>query len=59
MINSGCAGGKSVTARFLLDFACSEFFGNIGEIVGQEGKVCDEVETVREFTCVDERMSTG
>ena len=33
--------------------------GNIGEAVEQEEKLYDEVETVREFTCLDDRVSAG
>ena len=31
--------------------------GNIGEAVEQEEKLCDEVETVREFTYLGDRVS--
>ena len=33
--------------------------GNIGEAVEQEVKLCDEVETVSEFTYLGDRVSTG
>ena len=33
--------------------------GNIGEVVEQEEKSCDEVETVKEFTYLRERASAG
>ena len=40
-----------VTANFVLNLACGKCEGNIGEAVEQEDKLCDEVETLREFTC--------
>ena len=33
--------------------------GNIGDMVEQEKKLCDEVETVREFMCLGDRVSAG
>ena len=35
---------------FQRNFTCRKCEGNIGEAVEQEGKSCDEVETVGEFT---------
>ena len=35
------------------------FGGNIGEAEEQEGWLCDEVETVKEFTYVGDKMSAG
>ena len=32
------------------NFTCGKCEGNIGEAVDHEEKLCDEVETVREFT---------
>ena len=36
-----------------------KYEGNIGEAVEQEERLCDDVETVREFTYLGERVSTG
>ena len=33
--------------------------GNIGRVVEQEEKLCDEVEIVREFTYLGDRVSAG
>ena len=38
---------------------CSKCERNIREAVEQEVKLCDEVETVREFTYPGERVSAG
>ena len=43
-----CAGVKRVTPKFSGNFACIECEWNIGEVVEQEDKLCDEDETVRE-----------
>ena len=40
-------------------FSCRKCEGNIGEAVEQEVKLCDEVETVREFACRGDRVSVG
>ena len=45
-----CTGVKMVNPKFLRNFACGKCEGNIGEAVEQEEKLCDELETVREFT---------
>ena len=39
------------------NFVCRKYEGNIGEAVEQEEKLCDEVETVREFTYLGDRVS--
>ena len=36
-----------------------KLWGNIGEAVEQEEKLCDVVETVREFTYLGDRVSAG
>ena len=41
---------KRVTPRFVRNLTCRKCDGNIGEAVEQEEMVCDEVETVQEFT---------
>ena len=43
-----CAGKKSVTQKCQQHFACRKCEGNIGEVVEQEERLCDEVETVRQ-----------
>ena len=45
--------------RLSRNFACWECDGNIGEAVEQEEKLCDEVEAVREFTHLGDRVSVG
>ena len=54
-----CAGMKMVTPKFSRNFACRKCEGNIGEAVEQEVKICDEVETVSEFTYLGDRVSVG
>ena len=46
-----------VTPMFSINFACRKCEGNIGVSVEQEEKVCDEVETVREFTYLGDSVS--
>ena len=48
-----------MTPKFLKGFTCRKCEGNIGEAVKKEEKLCDEVETVREFTCLCDRVSAG
>ena len=50
---------KSVTPKFSKKFTCRKCEGNIGEAVEQEEKLCDEVETVSEFTYLGDRVSAG
>ena len=49
-IHGRCAGVKKVTPNFSRNFTCRISEGNIEEAVEQEEKLCDEVETVSEFT---------
>ena len=42
-----------------MNFTCRKCEGNIGEAVGLEGNLYDEVETVWEFTYLDDRVSGG
>ena len=49
-IHRRCARMKMVTAMFSRNFASTKWEGNIGEAVEQEVKLCEEVETVCEFT---------
>ena len=55
---------KSVTPRFSSIFTCRQCEGNEngkneenGEAVEQEEKLCDDVETVQEFTYLGDRVS--
>ena len=40
-------------------FTCRKREGNIGEAVEQEEKLCDEVETTRDFIYLGDRISAG
>ena len=57
-IHRRCAGVKSVTPKFQRNLACRKCYWNIGEVVEQEETSCDNVETVREFTYLGDRMNT-
>ena len=48
-----------VTPKFSRNFACRKCEGNIGEAVEQYEMLCDEVETVREFIYLGDRVSAG
>ena len=50
---------KRVTPKFSRNVTCRKCEGNIGEAVEQEEKLCDEVETVSEFTYLGDRVSGG
>ena len=54
-----CARMKRVTVTFSRNFTCRRCEGNIGKSVEQEEKLCDEVETVWEFTYFGDRVSAG
>ena len=54
-----CARLKRVAPKFSRNFACRKYEGNIGEAVEQEEKLCDEVEAVRKFAYVGDRVSAG
>ena len=58
-IHSGCAGVKRVTTKHARNFACWNCEGNIVEILKQVEKFCSELETVREFTYLGDRVSAG
>ena len=45
-----------MTAKSSRNYTCE---GNIGEAVEQEEKLCDGVETTREFTYLGDRVSAG
>ena len=46
-----------VTPKFSRNFPCRKLEGNIGEVVEHEDRSCDEVETVRVFTYLGDRVS--
>ena len=48
-----------MTPKFYGNVACRKCEGNIGEAVEKEEKLCDKVETVREFTYLGDRVSAG
>ena len=50
---------KRMTPNFQRRFACRKCDVNIGEAVEQTEMLCDEVETVREFTYLGDRVSAG
>ena len=58
-IHDRCAGVKKLTSKFQRKFTCIGCDGNIGEVVEQEVKLCNKVETVSELTCLGDRMSAG
>ena len=58
-IHSRCARVKMVTPKISRNYTCRKCEGNIGEAVEQEEKLCDEVETVREFTYFCGKVSAG
>ena len=58
-IHGSCAGVKMVTQKLSRNFTCRKCEGNIGEAVEQEETLCDEVETVREFTYLGDRVNAG
>ena len=51
------AGVKRVTPKFSRNHICRKCEGNIGEVVEQEERLCDEVETVQVFTYHGDRVS--
>ena len=50
---------KIVSAKCQKSPTCRKCEGNIAEAVEQKEKLCDEVETVREFTYLGDRVSVG
>ena len=48
-------GVKRVTHKFSMNFTCRKCEGNVGEAVEQEEKLCDEVETLSEYTYLGDR----
>ena len=55
-IHGRCAGVKRMTPKILRNFSCRKFEGNIEEAVLQEVELCDELETVSEFTYLGGRL---
>ena len=58
-IHGKCAKVKSVCPTFSRNFAYRNCEGNIGEVVEQKEKLCDEEETVREITYLGDRVRAG
>ena len=58
-IHVRCVGVKRVTSKFSRNCTCRKCGGNVREAVEQEVKLCDEVETVSEFTYLGDRVSAG
>ena len=58
-IHDTCARMKRETQKFQRNFECGKCEGNIGEAVAQKVNLCDEVETVREFIYLGDRVSVG
>ena len=58
-VHGRCAGVKIATPKFPRNPTCIKCEVSIGEAVEQEEKSCDEVEAVREFTHLGDRVSTG
>ena len=54
-----CARVKRLTPKFSINSTCKKCKANIGDTVEQEEKSCDEVESVREFTYLGDRVSAG
>ena len=48
-----------MTPKFSRNSTCRKCEVNIGEAVEQEEKLCGDVETVREFTYLGDRVSAG
>ena len=58
-IHGRCVGVMRVTQKYSRNFACRKCEGNVGEAVEQEEKLCDEVETVRGFAYLGDRVSAS
>ena len=58
-IHGCCAGVKRATPKLWRNFTCRKCEGNIGEAVQQEERLCDEEETVSEFTYLGNWVSVG
>ena len=58
-IHGRCAGMKRATPKSSRNITCRTCEENVGEAVVQEEKLCDEVETVSEFTYLGDWVSAG
>ena len=58
-IHNVCAEEKCVTSKLSRNVASSKCEENIGEAVEQEETLCDDVDTVRKFTYLGDRVSAG
>ena len=56
-IHSRCDAVKRVTSNVPINATCRKCEGNIREAVEQEVMLCDDVEAVREFTYLGDRVS--
>ena len=56
-IHGGCAGVKQETTRFYKKFSCRKCEGNFGEAVEEEENLCNDVESIREFTYLGDWVS--
>ena len=54
-----CAGVKRITPMFKKHFACRTCEDNVGEVVEQEAKLCNELEAVRELTYLFDSVGSG
>ena len=59
LIHDTCARVNWVSPKFSGSLTCRKCEGNIGEVVEQEEKLCDEVESAREFTYLCNRFCAG
>ena len=58
LIHSRCA-SEMGDSKLFMKFYMQKILKNIGEAVEQEKMLCYEVESVTEFTYLDDRVSTG
>ena len=58
-IHSRCAGVKMMLAIFSRNFACRKCDWKSGEAVEHEEGLCDDVETVKGFMSLSDRVSVG
>ena len=50
---------KILSPKFSRNLTCRKYKGNIGEAAEQEERLCDDEETVSEFTYLGDRVSAG
>ena len=58
-IHGRFAGVKKVTPKFSRNFVCRKCELKIGEVMEQEEMLCDEVESVKEFTYIGYMVNIG